>query len=114
MPWNNSHKAVTKINIEEMGTCNRNCYILPHLRQDSIQLVFEVGYKIHRVGKILGRLPTGIVCGVSDPFDQVLDLATEGSFIEDSFDFIFRFCVYHHRWWQGSNSVRKDIRSEAW
>ena len=113
-PWNNSHKAVTKevtkINIEKIGTHNRNCYILPHLRQDSIQLVFKVSDKIHRVGKILGRLPTGIMCRISNPFDQVLDLVAEGSFIKDGFNFVFRFCVYHSRWWWGSNSVRKDIR----
>src|ERR1035438_4498654 len=92
-PWNNSHKAVTKevtkINIEKIDTHNRNCYILPHLRQDSIQLVFKVSDEIHRVGKILGRLPTGIVCRISNPFDQVLDLVVEGSFIEDGFYFVF-------------------------
>ena len=110
-PWNNSHKAVTKevTNIEKIGTRNRNCYILPHLRQDSIQLVFEVGNEVHRVGKILDRLPTGIVCRISDPFDQVLELAAEGPFIEDGFNFVFRFSVNHSRWWWRGNSVGEDV-----
>ena len=50
------------------------------------------------------------MCRISNPFDQVLDLAAAGSFIEDGFNFVFRFCVYHSRWWWGSDSARKDIR----
>jgi hypothetical protein len=73
-------------------------------------VVFKVSYEVHGVGEVLGRLPTGIVHRISSPFDQVLDLAAEGSLIEDGFNFVFKFSVYYSGWWWRSNSARKDVR----